>query len=105
MRLTDLAVCIVSGKAVGILDVALQADHGTLSINSRSLVFQQDQQGLVEFAGTLADIDRALATLVYRPDPGYVGPDELQIEVVDPGSTPDVLDTVTAFEVVSITMY
>jgi hypothetical protein len=95
---------IGSGKTAGTLDVTLQVDHATLSIAGSGVVFKQQQHGLLEFTGTLAAINRALTTLVYRPDRGYVGPDVLQLQIVDPGNVPDPLNTVVIFGTVRITV-
>jgi hypothetical protein len=95
---------IGSGKSAGLLDITLQVDHGTLAINGLGLRFLQRRPGLLEFTGTLAQINLALATLVYQPDLGYVGIDALQVEVYDPGNPPDPLTAVTAFQTVGITI-
>jgi hypothetical protein len=93
---------IGSAKSIGILDVTLQVDHGTLTMTGSGLHFVQRQPSLMEFTGTLAQINQALTTLVYRPEKGYAGSDALQIEVFDQGNPPDPLTAVTAFQTVGI---
>jgi hypothetical protein len=58
----------------------------------------------LELHGTLAQLNVELAALPYVPDKGYVGPDTLYIEVVDPGNPANPLITVTAYQTVPITV-
>ena len=84
-----------SGKDATLYELTLTASHGTLEITSKVRVTGRS----VTISGTRAQINAALTTLVYRPDPGFVGLDVLEIAITDFGDPHDPLDDVvtTAF--------
>ncbi|HWI64816.1 MAG TPA: tandem-95 repeat protein [Symbiobacteriaceae bacterium] len=91
---TDLTV---SGIAVTDLDVAagtLKVDvavaHGTVALGSTTgLTFTTGANGqaTMQFTGTLANVNAALATLTYRGEANYNGADTLSVTVSDQGNT------------------
>ncbi|MDZ4817521.1 MAG: tandem-95 repeat protein [Planctomycetota bacterium] len=80
-------ISISDPDAAGNQTVLLSVANGTLSVgttNGLSFTFGfENGQSIVEFTGTLAAINDALATLTYQPDPNYNGPDSLSITVTD----------------------
>jgi hypothetical protein len=78
---------------LGALQLTLSVGHGTLAAH---VLGKQFSGATVQFTGTLNEIRVLLATLVYTPAGGYVGGDDLQIQLVDPGNPPRAADTVTA---------
>ncbi len=74
------------------IETGLTALHGTLAINtdaSPGVVVVAGASGESSFAirGEVAEINSALATLVYRGDPLYYGPDTIEIVANDLGNT------------------
>jgi hypothetical protein len=74
-----------------VLTVTLSAVHGPLSLGSISgLTFTlgdgQDDPAMT-FSGSQADINTALASLTFTPDPNYLGPASITIETSDGQST------------------
>jgi ELWxxDGT repeat protein len=71
--------------------VRLTVQHGTLTLSGTSgLSFNigtGSGDAVMEFTGTLADINAALAGMTYTPDPDYFGTDTLQVFVNDQGHT------------------
>jgi len=58
----------------------------TLSVANGQLHFGSAIGSTVSFTGALADVNRALAALVYAPAKGFAGPDILHILVADTGN-------------------
>ncbi|MGI0485065.1 beta strand repeat-containing protein [Pantanalinema rosaneae CENA516] len=75
----------------GILDVSISAANGVLSIATSSgiTLTQGDgtQDSRITFNGTIAAINTALSSLVYRSFPGYTGFERITISVNDRGNT------------------
>jgi hypothetical protein len=71
--------------------VRLTVQHGTLTLSGTSgLSFNigtGSGDAVMEFTGTLANINAALAGMTYTPDPDYFGTDTLQVFVNDQGHT------------------
>jgi len=74
-----------------LLQVTIYASNGTVSINDKIGV-QLFTEGsgvrdkVIAFKASLADTNRALASLVYQNDPQYYGPDAIIIGVEDLGN-------------------
>jgi len=85
--LTGLSVA--DGDAASVL-VNLTATHGVLTLSAvTGLAFATGDgtaDAVLGFSGTLSAINAALASLVYRPDPGYVGADTLTLTTSDLGA-------------------
>ena len=79
----------ISGLSVGDpdgdnLSVTLQVGHGSLSLGSTAgLIISGNGSGSVTLAGSLADLNAALAGLVYRGGLNYSGGDTLAITASD----------------------
>jgi hypothetical protein len=79
----------VSGITVGDPDssslaVTLSVSHGTLTLGTTAgLTAFGNGSGVVSLTGSLADLNAALAGLVYRGAPNYSGPDTLSITASD----------------------
>jgi hypothetical protein len=87
----------------GTLHVILQVNDGMLGF----INFQKKVTGLksqLELTGTLAQINQELASLVYVANTGYVGPDTLYIEAIDPGIPTNPSTTLTAYQTVQISV-
>jgi hypothetical protein len=93
----SLAFSSSNGNAITLSDAAaasgafdsltLRVSHGTLRFGSTSgIIFAVAPNGSAGFTimGTLANISIALNTLVYTPNPGYVGSDTLVLSLNDP---------------------
>ncbi|WP_069275878.1 beta strand repeat-containing protein [Bradyrhizobium elkanii] len=86
----------ISGFAVTDVDIGtspikitLSAQHGNLALGSATGLTFSDSQGdhQMVFTGTLANVNAALATLTYKGDNGYSGPDSISIVSNDQGAT------------------
>ncbi|WP_259235278.1 VCBS domain-containing protein [Bradyrhizobium elkanii] len=86
----------ISGFAVTDVDIGtspikimLSAQHGNLALGTTTGLTFSDSQGdhQMVFTGTLANVNAALATLTYRGDNGYSGPDSISIVSNDQGAT------------------
>ncbi|MGN8550424.1 VCBS domain-containing protein [Bradyrhizobium sp. 13971] len=86
----------ISGFAVTDVDIGtspikitLSAQHGNLALGSTTGLTFSDSQGdhQMVFTGTLANVNAALATLTYKGDNGYSGPDSISIVSNDQGAT------------------
>jgi hypothetical protein len=86
------------------LDVILQVDHGRLRSARGASLTTITPGKQIELTGTLTQINRELASLVYGADLGYVGPDTLYVEVVDPGNPAADLTMLTAYQTVQLTV-
>jgi hypothetical protein len=87
----------------GTLDVILQVNNGQLGLAN----LQGKATGLkstLEITGTLAQINAKLARLVYVANAGYVGPDTLYIEAIDPGNPANSSTMLTAYQTVQISV-
>jgi VCBS repeat-containing protein len=79
----------ISGLAVGdqdgdTLNVRLSVSHGTLSLGTTTgLTSTGNGTGIVSLSGSVADLNAALATLVYRGALNYSGSDSLSISAFD----------------------
>ncbi|HBE70148.1 MAG TPA: hypothetical protein DDW52_18525 [Planctomycetaceae bacterium] len=73
----------------GLLEVTINVANGrvTLDTASVSVVTGANNSPTVTFAGTIASLNSALATLVYTPDPNFSGLDEVAITVDDRGNS------------------
>ena len=75
----------------GSIRVQLSVQHGKLTLSGTSgLSFNTgtgSNDASMDFTGTLANINAALAGMTYTPDPDYNGPDTLQVFVDDQGSS------------------
>ncbi|WP_160311508.1 beta strand repeat-containing protein [Rhodopirellula islandica] len=98
----DSPLSFTAGDAISIADVdidetasavatvTLTATNGTLTLDNTGLAFATgdgDSDTTMTFDGSLADINAALATLVFNPDADYFGPATLDIDVDDNGNT------------------
>jgi hypothetical protein len=91
----DLLVQGLSIKDVdagnGALEVTLRVENGTLTVGQiEGLTFTEglgSGGAVVTFTGKLPDVNRALATLVYRGGENYYGDDRLSITVDDGGNS------------------
>ena len=73
-----------------VMNLSLEASSGSVDVDAIAgvtVVGGALGTGAVKLAGTLADLNAALATLTYRPDPGFIGADRLTIEASDGGGT------------------
>lgn len=86
----------VSEAYEGVLRVTLAASHGTLALATEAgLLFdlprpdprQLHRAASLTFSGAPTDLNAALASIAYRPDPDYAGPDSLEVRVEDRGAT------------------
>ncbi|WP_083714930.1 beta strand repeat-containing protein [Bradyrhizobium brasilense] len=86
----------ISGFAVTDVDIGtspikitLSTQHGNLALGTTTGLTFSDSQGdhQMVFTGTLANVNAALATLTYRGDNGYSGPDSISIVSNDQGAT------------------
>ncbi|MBL1173643.1 beta strand repeat-containing protein [Pantanalinema sp. GBBB05] len=75
----------------GVLDVSISAANGVLSISTANgiTLTQGDgtQDSRITFSGTIAAINTALSSLIYRSFPGYTGFDRITVSVNDRGNT------------------
>ena len=104
-----------NGNAVSVADadsggnaeqLTLGAAHGTLTLSGATgLTFTSgvNASGAMTVTGTLADLDAALAGLVYTPTTGYYGTDSVSVAVNDQGNTGGVAKTAAAS--VPVTVY
>ncbi len=68
----------------GSLTVTLAVDHGTLTLGTTTgLTVSGNGTGSVSLSGTIADLNAALATLLYRGGLNYVGSDTLNLNASD----------------------
>lgn len=70
--------------------VTLTASNGTLTVNDNGLlnfVTSNNGSSVVSFTGLVADVQTALAGLVYQGNPNYFGPDRIAVTVDDQGAT------------------
>jgi hypothetical protein len=86
-----------SGNAISVVDAAagsnaeqltLHASHGTLKLASTSgltIVSGSNKSASMTVSGTLVNLNRDLAGLVYTPTSGYSGSDSLTVSVTDKG--------------------
>nr|MBW4583407.1 tandem-95 repeat protein [Tildeniella nuda ZEHNDER 1965/U140] len=92
---TNLAIVGVSisdpDAAGGTETVTIAAANGVLSLPSNTgLTFTQgtgNQNNRITFQGTLAAINTAIGSLIYRSYPGFTGFDTISISVNDEGNT------------------
>ena len=79
----------ISGLSVGDVDspslaVTLAVGHGTLTLGTiAGLTVTGNGSGAVSLSGSVADLNAALATLVYRGSLNYSGPDTLNVTASD----------------------
>lgn len=67
-----------------VLTFTLTVNHGTLTLGSTAnLIVSGNGTASVTLTGTTADLNAALATLVYRGNPNYGGPDTLSLAAND----------------------
>jgi hypothetical protein len=82
------------------LDVILTVGYGTLTLgDTDGLTFSQGTgsgDAIVEFRGTIAAIDAALAGMTYAPTLGFADTDVLSIVADDLGASPDGQDHTTS---------
>jgi VCBS repeat-containing protein len=73
------------------IDVTLSVAHGALTLSGTTgLAFTAGDgttDATLQFSGTVADVNAALAGLTYTPNANYCGSDSLSITTSDPGST------------------
>jgi uncharacterized delta-60 repeat protein len=72
-----------------VLAVSLAVDHGTLMLSGTSgltFIAGANGTGNMTFVGTLADINNALSTLTFTPNPNYFGTDSVKLSVNDMGN-------------------
>ncbi len=66
------------------LTVTLTVNHGTLTLGTTSgLTVQNNGSGTVTLSGSVADLNAALATLIYRGNLNFGGDDTLNVSVSD----------------------
>jgi hypothetical protein len=71
--------------------VRLRVTNGTLSLSGTAgLIFlagDGSEDRTLTFTGTVADVNAALDGLVYTPDPGFLGSDQVLVEALDSART------------------
>ncbi|MBI1310969.1 tandem-95 repeat protein [bacterium] len=97
---TDVTISAANGNRVAVNDVdlgsgkllvTLTVDHGTLQLfRTTGLVFSTGDgigDRTMTFSGGQTAVNLALDGMIYTPDPGYVGMDNLAVMLDDQGST------------------
>ncbi|MDF1734312.1 MAG: tandem-95 repeat protein [Minwuia sp.] len=83
-------------EGTGQVEAVLTVGNGSIDVTDTGAAIQDDGTGTVTVAGTLAEVNGAIGSLVYTPDADFNGTDSLQITVNDLGNTGDggpLLDT------------
>jgi hypothetical protein len=66
------------------LTVTLQVDRGVLHVEPNAdVTIEGNGTGLLSISGSVAGLNASLASLIYRPDTNYSGPDALSITATD----------------------
>lgn len=83
-----LTLSAVSAESADV-EVSLAVVNGTLTLGSTTNLANYTGNGTnaVCMEGTLANVNNALAGLIYSPTAGYIGPDDLTIHTRDAGYT------------------
>ena len=93
---TPAPVTGVSVAGAALVELTLSVQNGTLNV-SKTAGVEVDNGGTssIELSGTVANVNAALATLVYTGNAGFVGTDSLSVSataVAELTPPPDVLD-------------
>ncbi len=83
-------ISVNSAVALAQLSVELKVDHGSLAVSGTpaTLTLTGNGSGDVVLSGSLADVNAALATLVFTPQIGFVGDSTLSITSTVPQLAP-----------------